>query len=444
MNEKILTVVLGMHRSGTSVITRSLHVLGGDTGNNLMEPWIDNPKGYWEDKSIVDLNNEMLDFLGMDWSHLRRLDKSDIIYLEEAGFLAKAEKLINSRLDKFSSFVVKDPRIAGLIKFWQGVWERGNYRTDFVLAIRNPYSVVNSLVKRNEMPPVQGVLLWLGHTLELLSGSAGFTRVIIDYDRLLGNPEQELRRVADGLSREVEKNELSVFINEFIDLTLRHELIVNDNPDETDEMFCLASEVYQALLQSIDEERALDGEWLLHKLDDWEQRFRQFSNVLEGVDSMQCELKKQSADIYSMEGTIESMQQTIDSMESTQRSEVARIKYLEDQLYRSNKDMEYAQNLVYKRDVELKEESIKRLKAEERYLQLEVHLQKEKEESQQYFTKILQAEKEKTRRYNIEHTAEIVSNIFSLAEKEQKSPVFPFSLFRRRQLYKKRFNLQIF
>ncbi len=416
MNERVLTVVLGMHRSGTSVITRSLHVLGGNTGSNLMDPWIDNPKGYWEDKNIVDLDNEILDTLGMDWRHLRRLNSADIIFLENAGFLARATELIDSRLNEFPSFVVKDPRMAGLLKFWQEVFGCGNYRTDFVLAIRNPCSVVKSLQRRNEMPLVQGVLLWLGHTLELLTESAGSVRVIVDYDRLLGSPEKELRRVADELGREVDKNELSVFMNRFIDINLRHELVSDNNFDENDAMFCLAAEVYQTLLQSLDEEgRTLNGKWFLQKLESWEQRFQYFVRVLEGVDFMQ----------------------------KTQRDQSLRIEALEDQLRYSNNDLEYAQNLVYKRDAELKEEAIKRLKSDERFLQLEALYQKEKEESRQYLTKVLQSEKEKARHYRIEHRAEVMSDIFSLARKEEKYSIFPLSLFRRRLTYKKRFNLQI-
>ncbi len=415
MKEKILTVVLGMHRSGTSVIARSLHVLGGDTGDNLVEPWIDNPKGYWEDKDVVDLDNEMLEALGMDWRHLRRLSNEDVVFLERAGFGGRATELIDSRVDTFSSFVVKDPRMAGLIKFWQGVLGRGNYRTDFILAIRNPYSVVKSLVRRNEMPSVQAVLLWLGHVLELLSESTGSTRVIIDYDRLLGNPEKELRRVADELGRDIDEDELSVFRNEFIDVNLRHEIVMDEPADEADDMFRLADDVYHTLLSSLDQRRSLDGAWFLQKLERWEQEFQLFLNILEALDSLQNNLVKQSA----------------------------RIEALEDQLRYSNKDLEYAQNLVYKRDAELKEEAEKRLESEERILQLEAYFQKEKEEYQQYFTKILQSEKEKNRRYTVEHTAEVVSNIYSLAWKREHLFLFPITLLRRIVRYRKYANLRI-
>jgi hypothetical protein len=47
-------VVLGMHRNGTSVLTRALKTLGVFIGDNFLETRPDNPTGYWEDKTIVD------------------------------------------------------------------------------------------------------------------------------------------------------------------------------------------------------------------------------------------------------------------------------------------------------------------------------------------------------------------------------------------------------
>ena len=53
--------VLGMHRSGTSALTRSLLTLGVDLGGHLMEPMPEiNAKGFWEDMDIYQLDEEML------------------------------------------------------------------------------------------------------------------------------------------------------------------------------------------------------------------------------------------------------------------------------------------------------------------------------------------------------------------------------------------------
>ena len=61
--------VLGMHRSGTSVATRVLNLLGVflGAGDNLLSAGPDNPKGFWEYQPIVDLNVEILERLGGKW-----------------------------------------------------------------------------------------------------------------------------------------------------------------------------------------------------------------------------------------------------------------------------------------------------------------------------------------------------------------------------------------
>ena len=41
-------LVLGMHRSGTSVLTRLLALCGGDLPKTVMKPNYANPTGFWE------------------------------------------------------------------------------------------------------------------------------------------------------------------------------------------------------------------------------------------------------------------------------------------------------------------------------------------------------------------------------------------------------------
>ena len=54
-------VVLGMHRSGTSAVTRMLSLLGSDLPQHLM-PAVqnDNARGFWESQRLADLHDEML------------------------------------------------------------------------------------------------------------------------------------------------------------------------------------------------------------------------------------------------------------------------------------------------------------------------------------------------------------------------------------------------
>src|SRR5437762_1230512 len=49
MADARVIMVVGMHRAGTSALTRGLTALGVDLGEHLLLPGADNPTGYWED-----------------------------------------------------------------------------------------------------------------------------------------------------------------------------------------------------------------------------------------------------------------------------------------------------------------------------------------------------------------------------------------------------------
>ena len=60
--------VLGMHRSGTSVATRLINLLGvpAPIEEDLLPPDRGNPTGYWESSSLVAYNDRLLEVLGSE------------------------------------------------------------------------------------------------------------------------------------------------------------------------------------------------------------------------------------------------------------------------------------------------------------------------------------------------------------------------------------------
>ena len=58
--------ILGMHRSGTSMVSYILHLCGLDLGppDQLMPPTEANPLGYWEHTGFVEVNDALLTALG--------------------------------------------------------------------------------------------------------------------------------------------------------------------------------------------------------------------------------------------------------------------------------------------------------------------------------------------------------------------------------------------
>ena len=62
-------IVLGMHRSGTSITTRLINMMGAYFGpeSSVGEITIDNPKGFWERPEVFKLNESILAAQGCSW-----------------------------------------------------------------------------------------------------------------------------------------------------------------------------------------------------------------------------------------------------------------------------------------------------------------------------------------------------------------------------------------
>src|SRR5213082_273884 len=68
-----IVMVLGMHRSGTSLCSHVLSALGVDmtdkvAGPGHARPAADNPKGHWERWEIVSLHDRILDLFNRGYS----------------------------------------------------------------------------------------------------------------------------------------------------------------------------------------------------------------------------------------------------------------------------------------------------------------------------------------------------------------------------------------
>ncbi len=117
---KRLVIVLGMHRSGTSAITRGLMALGIELGDNLMPPLEENnEKGFWEDVDISNLDDEILHYLGYDWHTLTSIHQKELERDDLDLFRLRAVELLRAKIKDTPIFGLKDPRIARLLPFWK-------------------------------------------------------------------------------------------------------------------------------------------------------------------------------------------------------------------------------------------------------------------------------------------------------------------------------------
>jgi hypothetical protein len=230
-------VVLGMHRSGTSALARALAFCGYAVPNDLMAPQNDNPKGFWEPVSVVELNGRILAALGATWDRPGPflLPAVDLRTSSERISAAIARKWLPDAVEALrrsygtsGAIVLKDPRIVLLLPLWRAALVEAGYTPRFVLAYRNPLEVAASLRERPRLRDLalrSSLLLWQSYNLPALeleiSGALG---TIVSYERLLENPIEALKRLFEELRIGFEplNPDASAALREFIAPQDRH------------------------------------------------------------------------------------------------------------------------------------------------------------------------------------------------------------------------------
>jgi hypothetical protein len=218
-------VVLGMHRNGTSVLARGLKSLGVYIGDNFLEARPDNPTGYWEDKTIVDVNERVLKVFGLGWESIVLI--KDDQWQEPALRTLHLEAVTHLQSCFLSHFLwgFKDPRTILLLPFWQSLIQSQEVDDNYIIAIRNPLSVASSLRERQNMDALNSHLLWLLYMVPNLKRLAGRPFVVVDYDLLMTDPRKQLERIGHRLNiplGEANRSEIESFARDFLNPHLRH------------------------------------------------------------------------------------------------------------------------------------------------------------------------------------------------------------------------------
>ena len=311
-NKKKLIVVLGMHRSGTSAITRGLQVMGVNLGDNMLPPVAgDNAKGYWEDIDINALNIEMLHAIDSEWFHLSAIDSIDVEILRKKGFFLRAIDILRKKIDTHSSFGFKDPRVAKLLPFWSEVFNHCQFEVSYVIALRNPLSVVKSLTKRGDLESTQGYLLWLEHVISSLKGSAKHNRIIVDYDHLMQSPDIEVTRVAKCIDLEINSTELKNYKTEFLDEELHHNIYHLNDLLQDNTCPHIVQEIYSALLDAASEKIKLEDSEFLKKIIYWINEFERLKSPLLLADRLFAQKKNAKQAVAERDTQIADLNQAV-------------------------------------------------------------------------------------------------------------------------------------
>ena len=196
---RVGVLVLSMHRSGSSAITRMLSLLGCALPKTPMPVAFDNPQGHWESQRVSDFNDEILALAGTQWDDWLPVNARLSETLIWPQLVTRGRQILREEFAETPLFVLKDPRICKLAGFWIEVLAAEGIDPAFVLPLRNPLEVARSLVTRDGIEEHQGLLIWLRHVLAAEAATRGQPRVFTDFATLLNNWETLAARLSAGL-----------------------------------------------------------------------------------------------------------------------------------------------------------------------------------------------------------------------------------------------------
>jgi hypothetical protein len=200
MSERQVILILGMHRSGTSVLTRTLALCGADLPKSSRSITEITRDTHWEPDLIVRMHDEQLleaegrRWRDIDWVPRRRLESEDMGPLRAQLVRAFREEFGNSALPVF-----KDPRLCRLLPLWLPIIRELGAAPSAVMLVRSPLEVAASLRARDRMPVRRALRLWLRHFLEAERDSRAIPRCWVSYEQVL----EDWRSVVEHAGRQL-------------------------------------------------------------------------------------------------------------------------------------------------------------------------------------------------------------------------------------------------
>ncbi|MGA2404672.1 MAG: hypothetical protein ABSG91_23715 [Syntrophobacteraceae bacterium] len=221
-----VVVILGMHRSGTSLVANFVHAIGVDLGNDLMPANEWNAAGYWESRKIWEAHEKILKELNCDW-HNPPLSlpanwwRKPAIQELKNGLLEFVRSECK-RTEKLWGF--KDPRTAILLPLWREIFDELQLKPLYILSVRHPGSVAASLARRDRLGLANSQALWLKTYLDALTQTRHNQVGVVDYDRWFGSGMEQARTVIESLSphQSISEEQIADAVNQTIHSGLRH------------------------------------------------------------------------------------------------------------------------------------------------------------------------------------------------------------------------------
>lgn len=218
-------VVLGMHRSGTSLCASVLQALGVDMAE-APGPGPANLRGHYERSRIVDLNDRVLAMFGRGWDSGGHVLAMPERWMEDARVGAVRAELAaycRALLAGGGPVGFKDPRTIRLLPLWRTIFAELGVAPRFVYCVRDPAQVARSVATRDAFAAEQADYRWALYNAEMIAGIGADPVCIVPYESWFTAPAETAARLAVHGGLDTDPARCAAALADTLDPALRHD-----------------------------------------------------------------------------------------------------------------------------------------------------------------------------------------------------------------------------
>ncbi len=210
MGQTEFVLVLGMHRSGTSMLTNILANAGYFVGEkkDIMQPADDNPNGFFEQISVVETNDIILKLCQGSWDNPPSEDTIEQIHINPQI------KVVFQNYEGQKRVVIKDPRMCLTLPVWKKILPDN---TKILYIKRKKEAVVASLRNRNSFSESKSEELFEIYNERAKKYAEHYKTMELEYEALFTDEQALLL------------SELNKFLNTSEDLVKIGRQVINPN-----------------------------------------------------------------------------------------------------------------------------------------------------------------------------------------------------------------------
>jgi len=193
---KNVILILGMHRSGTSALTRVVSLMGAALPKSLLGKNDSNLRGHWESEKLIAGHDAFLAQCGSDWKDWRRLALGRKRSMRSQRAMESFQDLLDSEFSQTEPvWLVKEPRICRFSQLYLEALKEGGAEVHSVIVVRSPLEIAASLQARDSINKIDALYLWLTHMLEAELATRNSARSFVSYDTLIKAPLQVAKKL---------------------------------------------------------------------------------------------------------------------------------------------------------------------------------------------------------------------------------------------------------